>query len=264
MTQSGRVAVRERELEVVGARRQAVAHDRLHPPLAEGAAGLLVGENVLERHHLAGHFAQARLRGVDDREPLVELARGFRPSSAPGRRARRRAARPPNRAGRRRRGRGPSAASLAIPTCRRYARRAPRSIAQARRSAPRSPPAARRRSPARALARRRRAKARSGSAPRAQPGAPRPAPSASVSEIGTPSMTASGADGHRQQGGPRTDELEQNKNTFDRACPADYQSSRFSRKKVPHGPQTDHHFARPQAASRQQDRSSASTTICAA
>ncbi len=70
-------AVRERELEVVGARRQAVAHDRLHPPLAEGAARLLVGENVLQRHDLARHFGEPRLGGVDHRQPLVELAEVF-------------------------------------------------------------------------------------------------------------------------------------------------------------------------------------------
>ncbi len=73
----GSGAVRERELELVSARGQAVAHDRLHPPLTEGAAGLLVGENVLERHHFAGHFAQARLRRVDHGKPFVELAQVF-------------------------------------------------------------------------------------------------------------------------------------------------------------------------------------------
>ena len=70
----GPCAVRERELEIVGACRQAVAHDRLHPSLAEGASRLLVGENVFQRHHLARHFGQPRLGGVDHREPLVELA----------------------------------------------------------------------------------------------------------------------------------------------------------------------------------------------
>ena len=70
-------AVRERELEVVAAGRQAVAHDRLHPALAEGAARLLVGENVLQRHHLARHLGQARLRRVDHRQPLIEPAERF-------------------------------------------------------------------------------------------------------------------------------------------------------------------------------------------
>ena len=41
--------VGQRELEIIGAGRQAVAHDRLHPPLAEGAARLFVGENVFQR-----------------------------------------------------------------------------------------------------------------------------------------------------------------------------------------------------------------------
>ncbi len=67
-------AVREGELEVEGARRQAVAHDRLHPPLAEGAARLLVSEDALEGNDFARHFGQPRLGGVDHRQPLVELA----------------------------------------------------------------------------------------------------------------------------------------------------------------------------------------------
>ena len=74
MTQSGRALLRQRRLELVGADRQAVADDRLHPPLAEGAARLLVGEDVLQRHDLFGHADHARLRGVDHRQPLVELA----------------------------------------------------------------------------------------------------------------------------------------------------------------------------------------------
>src|SRR6202042_1690949 len=41
------------------------------------ATRLLVGENVLERHHFASHFAHARLRRVDDGETLVELAQTF-------------------------------------------------------------------------------------------------------------------------------------------------------------------------------------------
>ena len=73
----GAGSVGEGELELVSAHGQAVAHDRLHPPLTEGAAGLLVGENVLERHHFAGHFAHARLRRVDHGETLVELAETF-------------------------------------------------------------------------------------------------------------------------------------------------------------------------------------------
>ena len=73
MTQSGRVLLESVELELVGADGQAVAHDRLHPPLAEGAARLLVGENVLQRNDFLGHAGHARLRGVDHREPLVEL-----------------------------------------------------------------------------------------------------------------------------------------------------------------------------------------------
>ena len=88
MTQSGRVLVGERGLELVGAGGQAVAHDRLHPPLAEGAARLLVGEDVLQRDDFLGHAGDARLRGVDDGQPLVELAEivagGLRVAFEPG------------------------------------------------------------------------------------------------------------------------------------------------------------------------------------
>ena len=73
----GAGSVGEGELELVSAHGQAVAHDRLHPPLTEGAAGLLVGENVLERHHFAGHLAHARLRRVDHGETFIELAQIF-------------------------------------------------------------------------------------------------------------------------------------------------------------------------------------------
>ena len=80
--------VGERELELVGADGQAVAHDRLHPPLAEGAARLLVGQNVLQRNDFLGHAGHARLRGVDDGEPFVELvevrAGGLRVVFEPG------------------------------------------------------------------------------------------------------------------------------------------------------------------------------------
>ena len=70
----GAGAVREGELEVVRARGQAVANDRLHAALTEGAARLLVGENVLQRHHFPRHFSEPRLRRVDDREALIEPA----------------------------------------------------------------------------------------------------------------------------------------------------------------------------------------------
>ena len=52
---------------------QAVADDRFHAALAIGAAGLLVGENILERDHLARQRGEILLRRVDDRETLVQL-----------------------------------------------------------------------------------------------------------------------------------------------------------------------------------------------
>ena len=64
--------VRKRRLELVGVDRQAVADDRLHACLPEGAARLLVGEDVLQFDHLAREGGDRLLRLVDDREPLAE------------------------------------------------------------------------------------------------------------------------------------------------------------------------------------------------
>jgi hypothetical protein len=66
------VAVRERCLELVAADRQAVLDDGFHPGLAEHAARLLVGEDMLQSHHLAGQFGDVALGRVDDGETLVE------------------------------------------------------------------------------------------------------------------------------------------------------------------------------------------------
>jgi hypothetical protein len=68
----GPAAVRERRLELEGAGGEPVADDRLHPPLAIGAAGLLVGEDVLQPHHLAREVGELALRRVDHGQPLVE------------------------------------------------------------------------------------------------------------------------------------------------------------------------------------------------
>ena len=65
-------AVAERRLEPEGGVRQPVADDRLHPPLAESAARLLVGEHVAQAHHLRGELGDVALRRVDDRQPLVQ------------------------------------------------------------------------------------------------------------------------------------------------------------------------------------------------
>ena len=64
------LAVRERRLEGIGGRRQRVGNDRLHPPFAEGAAALLVGQNVLQPDDLAGEPADLALRPVDRRQPF--------------------------------------------------------------------------------------------------------------------------------------------------------------------------------------------------
>ena len=70
----GPLAVRQRRLEAVGALGQAVLDDGLHAHLAEGAARLLVGEDLLQRDHLGGKLGQVPLRRVDDGQPLVKLA----------------------------------------------------------------------------------------------------------------------------------------------------------------------------------------------
>ncbi len=64
---------------------QPVADDRLHAALAIGAARLLVGENVLERHHLAGERGEILLGRVDDRQPLVEMRERLAWCAPPGR-----------------------------------------------------------------------------------------------------------------------------------------------------------------------------------
>ena len=68
------LTVGERVLERIGVFGQPVGHDRFHTALAEGAARLLVGEHVLERDHMRGKFGDARLGGVDDSQPFIELA----------------------------------------------------------------------------------------------------------------------------------------------------------------------------------------------
>ena len=65
---------RERVLELVGALRHAVLHDRFHPRLAERAARLLVGEHVAQGRHLRGQVGEVLVRVVDDAEPLMQHA----------------------------------------------------------------------------------------------------------------------------------------------------------------------------------------------
>ena len=61
--------------------RQAVGDDRLHARLAEGAARLLVGEDRLQLHDLAGKRLDVVLRRVDDGQPLLQLGAGSHASS---------------------------------------------------------------------------------------------------------------------------------------------------------------------------------------
>ena len=73
MTQSGRLRWRSWNWKSKALGRQAVAHDRLHAPLPEGAAALLVGEDVLEGDHFLRHRRHARLRRVHHREAFFQL-----------------------------------------------------------------------------------------------------------------------------------------------------------------------------------------------
>ena len=57
--------------------RQAVGDDRLHARLAEGAARLLVGQDRLQLHDLAGKRLDVALRGIDDRQPLLQLGQAL-------------------------------------------------------------------------------------------------------------------------------------------------------------------------------------------
>ena len=61
-------------MELIGVLRQSVADDGLHPSLAEGPTRLLVGEDILQADHFLGEAGELRLRRVDHRQPLVELA----------------------------------------------------------------------------------------------------------------------------------------------------------------------------------------------
>ena len=61
-------------LEGIGVGGQSVADDRLHPALPEGAARLLVAQDFLQPHHFLRQAGEPRLRGVDQRQSLVQRA----------------------------------------------------------------------------------------------------------------------------------------------------------------------------------------------
>ena len=70
----GALAVGERRLEFIGRGRQDVAYQVLELDLAEGAARLLVGQDVLQADDLAGQLGEVLLGGVDDGEPRLDVA----------------------------------------------------------------------------------------------------------------------------------------------------------------------------------------------
>ena len=69
--------VAEHALEGIGAGVQAIAHDRLHAALPIGTTRLLVGQDVLQRHHFARQGGEVLLCRVDDRQTLVQLRQGL-------------------------------------------------------------------------------------------------------------------------------------------------------------------------------------------
>jgi hypothetical protein len=48
----------------------------LHARLAEGATRLLVRQDILQAHHLSRQIVNVLLRGVDDRESLLDVGHG--------------------------------------------------------------------------------------------------------------------------------------------------------------------------------------------
>ena len=66
-------AGRQRRLECVGRRRQRVLHQVVQLHLAEGAARLLVGQDLLQAHHLGREIADLLLRLVDADQPLAQV-----------------------------------------------------------------------------------------------------------------------------------------------------------------------------------------------
>ena len=62
---------------------QRLRHDVVQLDLAEGAAGLLVRENVLQAKHVARQLLDIGLRLVDGLQPLLQLAEAARGPGAP-------------------------------------------------------------------------------------------------------------------------------------------------------------------------------------
>ena len=78
--QSGRLPFDSVAWKLKAPVRQAVLDDGLHAQLAEGAALLLVGEDVLQGDDARGQLGDVALGGVDHGEPLI-AARADSPRS---------------------------------------------------------------------------------------------------------------------------------------------------------------------------------------
>lgn len=68
----GTRAVGQRLLESIGAHRQAIGDNRLHPRLAESAACLLIGEDRLQADDVLRQRLYVVLGGIDDGETLLQ------------------------------------------------------------------------------------------------------------------------------------------------------------------------------------------------
>lgn len=70
-------SIGKRSLELIGPLRQAIGNDGFHACLTESAARLLVGENRLQLDNLPGQRLDIVLRGIDDRQPLLQFGQVF-------------------------------------------------------------------------------------------------------------------------------------------------------------------------------------------
>ena len=73
----GTPAVAEFNLKAVGLWRQHLADQIVQLNFTERAAGLFVGEDVLEAHHLPRQAGDFLLSGVDHRQPFVQFLQGL-------------------------------------------------------------------------------------------------------------------------------------------------------------------------------------------
>ncbi|MNX71921.1 hypothetical protein D3C86_1032500 [compost metagenome] len=71
------VTVRKRRLKLESAGGKGIGDQNFHACLSKGAARLLVGKDGLQSDHVLGQILNIALRGVDDREALLQSAQIF-------------------------------------------------------------------------------------------------------------------------------------------------------------------------------------------